>query len=341
MSALGNPGPQDDYYFSGIESGWLASRFENDYGRFPYIGARQRLEAMQKEKSLVRRVVEAVLMRARIKSLVGYVTEKIIGWKPSQGSDPNKLAEDLIKVFDEERNKQAITKYLADTQKGCRERRRYFDAVGIAVPNGIRLSQANQASLHDEMIVVCGHLVHRDALAQYNGLFSQSVSKLPGEWLLGDFPPMGMVDGNDRFKGKVICLTMEKQFGSIFQQYLPFRKDIGWYPYCRVTGFFKEPGLGQSAPSLDMVMAEFRRPKQYQEEGSSYVSFLEGELKHPVYFASRSNLLCASYVLPLLAKGSSIENFTAPPPEKTILKQYMAAAGADLPRALVSWYANI
>src|SRR5580704_14320923 len=135
MSALGNAGPQDDYYFSGIRSGWLASRFEEDYGRFAYIGARDRLEAMQKDKSVVRRVVEAVFRRVKIKSLLGYVTEKIIGWKPSPDSDPNKLAEDLIKVFDDERNKQAITKFLADTQNDCRKRQRYFDAVGVAVLN--------------------------------------------------------------------------------------------------------------------------------------------------------------------------------------------------------------
>ena len=342
MSALGNPGPQDNYYFSGIDSGWLASRFEEDYGRFPYIGAEKKLEAMQKDKPLWRRVVESVLRRANIQSLAGYVTQKIIGCKPSPDSAPNKLAEDLIKVFDDESNKRTITKFLADAQKDCRKHQRYFDAVGVAGLGKIRLSQANQASLQDEMIVVCGQLVHRDAIAQYNGLFSQTVSKLPGEWLLGDFPPMGMVDANnDRFKGKVVCLTMEKQFGPIFQQTLPFRKDIGWYPYCRVTGFFQEPGPNQSAPSLDMVMAEFRRPKQYQEVGSSYVSFLEGELKRPNNLASRSDLLCASYVLPIVAKWSGIENFTASPPAKIVLQQYMAATGADLPKALATWYANI
>ena len=150
MSAFGNLGPQDNYYFSGIESGWLASRFEEDYGRFPYIGAEKKLEAMQKDKPLWRRVVESVVRRAKIQSLAGYVTQKIIGWKPSPDSAPNKLAEDLIKVFDEERNKRTITKFLADAQKDCRKHQRYFDAVGVAGLGKIRLSQANQASLQDE-----------------------------------------------------------------------------------------------------------------------------------------------------------------------------------------------
>jgi hypothetical protein len=272
--------------------------------------------------------------------MVGYITEKIIGWKPPQGSEPNKLVEDLIKVFDEEGNKRTITLFLADTQKRCREGHRYFETVSASDAAKASLAKVSQASLEDQMIVVSGQLVHRDAIKQYNDKMAQTVASLPGEWLLADCPPLGMVSTNNRFDGKLVCLVVEKTFSQIFQQYLPFRKDIGWYPYCRVTGFFKEPGYGEGAPSLDIVMVEFRRPKPYQAEARDFFSFLEGELKEPLYLERRPELLSASYVLPLLAKGSSIENFKAEADQRLILQRYRAAAGADLPVALGGWYAN-
>jgi hypothetical protein len=246
----------------------------------------------------------------------------------------------LIEVFDEESNKRTITRFLADTQNQCKKHHRYFETVSIWSSSGPSLSKVDQSSLQDEMVVVSGQSVHRDTVTQYNGRMAQTVANLPGEWLLADFPPHEMVEANDRFDGKVICIVMEKEFSQIFQRFLPFRRDIGWYPYCRVTGFFKEPGYGQSAPSIDIVMVEFKRPKPYQAEGRDYFSFLERELKSPNWLQASSDLLSASYVLPLLAKGSSIENFKADPNEKTILQRYVALAGTALPSALGNWYAN-
>ncbi|HEU0049611.1 MAG TPA: hypothetical protein VFQ43_18635, partial [Nitrososphaera sp.] len=78
---------KDSYFFSGIKHGWFATSFEKEFSRFPYIGAREKLVQMQKEKSVLRRVVESLVRRVKIKSLLGYVTEKIIGWRPSGGDE--------------------------------------------------------------------------------------------------------------------------------------------------------------------------------------------------------------------------------------------------------------
>jgi hypothetical protein len=165
--------------------------------------------------------------------------------------------------MDEERNKRSIQKFLEQTQRLCHKRGRYFDTVGVYSLNGKSLSQAVQSSLQDEIIVVVGQLVHRGAIGQYNKNMVQTVANLPGEWLLCDFPPHGMVDANDRFKGDVISLVIEKEQSEIFKTYLPFREDLGWYPYMRVTGFFNQPGHGQAAPSLSVILTEFKRPKLY------------------------------------------------------------------------------
>jgi hypothetical protein len=110
---------------------------------------------------------------------------------------------------------------------------------------------------------------------------------------------------------------------------------------CKLTGGVIVVSGQASLDARRCVMAEFRRPKQYQAAGPDYFSFLERELKTPNYLKERSNLVVASYILPLLAKQSNIENFkVSNPSEKSILQQYTALAGADLPVALSSWYGN-
>jgi hypothetical protein len=333
---------QDDpYYFSGLDSGWFATNFEPSFSRFPFIGAREKLAQMQKEKSLARSVIEAVSRRVKITSLLSLVTEHVVGIKLPKGSEPNKLAEELIKKLDEERNKQTLEKFLSHTQANCRKKKRYFDTVSIYTTNGSAFSKATQSALQNEIIVVSGQLVHRSAIAQYNDHMAQTVANLPGEWLLADFPPNGMVPDNTRFDGRVIGLAIEKEFAELFKNYLPFRTDFGWYPYARITGFFKEPDYGQSAPTLSVIMTEFRRPKPYAERGRTIFDFLDEELKNRIYLGDKSNLLVASYMLPLVASGSNIGKFTAAPAEKQIVQRYLEAAGDGLPLGLKGWYGTV
>jgi len=339
---MANGGDLNAYSFAGIShGGWLSKRFNDDFGRFPYIGARKRLLKMQQEKSIGRRMFEALSRRAKLTTVLGYVSEKILGWRPPQGSEPNKLADELFKILDEERNKQALEKFLTETQNKCRSHHRFFDKV-----SGWRLVQGgifavDQKLLKGEIVVVPGQLVHRDAIAQYNATFAMTVARLPGEWLLADMPPFGMIDDNERFDGNVLSLVTEPDFDRMFRYDLPFRKDIGWYPYCRVTGFFQEPASNESMPSLEIIMVEFRRPKPYESEKTSCFSFLKDEVQMPNYLEKRWEFLCASYMLPLLAKGSNLENFKVSADQKKILQDYVTKAGADLPAALANWYTSV
>lgn len=77
---------------------------------------------MQKEKSLARSVIEAVSKRVKLTSLLSLITDHVLGLKLPTGSEPNKLAEELIKKFDEEKYKQTVEKFLSDTQAHCRRR---------------------------------------------------------------------------------------------------------------------------------------------------------------------------------------------------------------------------
>jgi hypothetical protein len=314
----GNAPEPDSFSFSGMSSGWFSQYFHDDFGHFRYIGARDKLLKLQKEKSAFRRMMESMAQRTKLTSLISIISEHVLGMKIPKGSEPNKLAEDIIKILDEERNKRSIEKFLEQTQRACRKDTRYFDTVGAYSLKGIRLSQVAQSSLQDQIVVVMGQLVHRETIRQYNNNMAQTVANLPGEWLLADFPPHGMVDANDRFKGEVVSLVIDKEQTEIFRNYLPFREDLGWYPYVRVTGFFNQPGHGQAAPSLSVILTEFRRPKLYQDAARDYFSFLEGEFKNVIYLKNRSNLQLAGYVLPFLAEGSNIKKVSLVSEQKSI-----------------------
>jgi hypothetical protein len=156
-----------------------------------------------------------------------------------------------------------------------------------------------------------------------------------------DFPPHGMAAANDGFDGRVVALIIDKGFSELFNHYLPFRTDYGWYPYARLTGFFREPEYGQSAPSLSVIMTEFIRPLRYAQHGRELLSFLGHEMRDLIYLKGKSDLILAGYLLPLLASGSNIESFKASGVERDTLSRYLEKAGDQLPFGLRDWYAKI
>jgi hypothetical protein len=188
---------EDRYYFGALTSGWFSANFEPQFSRFPFIGAREKLAELQKEKSVFRSVIESFSKRVKITSLLSLVTEHVLGMKLPKSNEPNKLAEDLIKKLDEERYKKTVERFLSEIQEECKEKKRYFNSVSVYRADGANFSSAKQSALQNEIVVVSGQLVHKNAIAQYNDKMAQTVSNLPGEWLLVDFPPHGMVPGNE------------------------------------------------------------------------------------------------------------------------------------------------
>jgi hypothetical protein len=332
---------EDRYSFAALTLGWFSENFENAFSHFPFIGARDKLAELQKRKSVFRSVIESFSKRVKITSLLSLVTEHVLGVKLPKNNEPNKLAEDLIKKLDEERYKKTVELFLSEIQENCKKEKRYFNSVSVYTAAGAALFSAKQAALQNEIVVVSGQLVHKDAIAQYNDKMAQTVSNLPGEWLLADFPPHGMVSRNKSFEGGAIGLEIEKEFAELFKNYLPYDVEFGWYPYARVTGFYKEPGYGKSLPTLSVIMTEFRRPKQYAKQGREIFSLLDEDLKDPNYLKDKSSLLLASYALPLVAKGANIDNFVASPDEKSILQRYLQRGGGELPKGLRGWYDKV
>ena len=99
LGLLGDNTPErDSFSFSGMRSGWFSQQFNDDFGHFRYIGARDRLLRLQKEKGALRRMFETVAMRAKLTSLISIISEHVLGIKMPKGSEPNKRTNSLKKL---------------------------------------------------------------------------------------------------------------------------------------------------------------------------------------------------------------------------------------------------
>jgi hypothetical protein len=59
------------------------------------------------------------------------------------------------------------------------------------------------------------------------------------------------------------------------------------------------------------------------------------------YIREWSNRLLASYLVPLVTRGSRLDSFAPTQEESTILEQHRASAGTDMPTLLQSWYDGV
>jgi hypothetical protein len=322
----------DDFYFSSLRSGWFENCFE-PYGHFGYIGDRERLVAYQKRKSFFRRLVEIVAPRVSLMSLL----TKLAGLDLILRKTDSIMAKQIIELVNEIESNRLVGEYLRIAQKRCKDAGLFFDSVGRQYNKQNAVMSADQRAIDGRLIVVEGQLLNRSTVVQFAPNSEQQLEASSEEWLLADFPPHGMVERNDRFKGDLLRLTEDPGFSDAFADYIPFCRAIGWYPYCRITGFYDTSGIATGVfPQLSIVFTEYRRPSLYQAVAPDIVRFLDSETKSPNYLNEWSERLSAAYLLPLVTWNMKIFNATAD--QREALKKFADFVGDDMPTHLVSWY---
>ena len=324
----------DNFFFSSLEHGWFANYFE-PYHLFGYIGDRERLDAYQRSKPFWRRVAEIVVPSISLTSIL----TRLAGFDLGLGKTESTVAKQIIDLINEVENKRLISDFLQSAQKSCRKKGRSFDSVGEQFNRRTPVMSAEQQSIDARLVVVEGQLLHRSTVAQFAPNSEQQLRASKEEWLLGDFPPHGMVEYNDRFKGDILRLKEDAGFSDAFAEYVPFCRDIGWYPYCRVTGFYDSSRIATEVfPQLSIAFVEYRRPKLFQAAGASILSFLDGETKQPIWLKEWSDRLTAAYLLPLVTRASNMKEFHASADQRDTLKRFAEFVDVDMPNHLVAWY---
>ena len=244
-------------------------------------------------------------------------------------------------MINEEENNRKITETLQSIYEREKRNRRYFQGVS----SGVFKSDFN--TIHKHLITVEGQLLHRSSIGQFSPS-SESVLQLSkGEWVLGDFPPHGLVNNNNSFDGKLLLLKEDDGFTAKFSKLLPFCTDIGWYPYVRITGCFDNSRLAIDAlPTLSIIFTEYRRPKLFRGVRDELKKFAEREIwlaKEPPEYLSNpcrsdlkywSYLVLFGYLFPILFRGSNLEATKAEVDIAVLLHEYQSEVSNDLPNHL-------
>jgi hypothetical protein len=331
----------DDFYLSGLDKGrWFSKHFIEEYQLFGYIGDRGRLTKFQEEKPFYWRLIEIVVPRAKIYSLIKLVSGFDLSALVPNGGD-NAMAKQIIDLLNEHRNNKTLSQFLKSVYKNCTKQGRYFDSISHRFDKHSSLYEARMNELSDNLLVVEGHLVHRSTIAQYNSDVAQSLRASKGEWVLSDCPPHAMVKANRFFKGQLLLLKEDDGFTKAFAEYLPFCPQIGWFPYCRIVGFFNSAKQTTEVyPTLSVSLVEYRRPRLFTEVGGDIIDFLKQEINHKNYLKEWSENVLAGYLIPLIRWGSNLNNSKPDEHDREILMKWQQEA-RDVPAQLESWYRHV
>lgn len=330
---------KDEFMFLGFnDRGWFSQNFAG-YSLFGYVGDRERLqEAIQQNRSIIRKVLAIVLPSLKITSLLEVVT----GFDLPKVATDSGLAKQLFDLLAQEENRRTIYEQLTALQRKAQKDGRFFQKVARDEYQKDAALSAPALKLEDKLVTVEGQLVHREAVQQHSKTFAATLRASKHEWLLCDYPPHALNERNSRFKGGGLLLREDTGFSEAFGRFLPFCTQIGWYPYVRVTGFYSSAKVNtEKLPSLSIALVEFRPPKNYLELRPELLSFGCNELDRLSYLDDWSDLLLFSYVPALVLAGSNLTPSDVDIEIAALLRKYAAKAASDLPVALVSFYDSV
>jgi hypothetical protein len=333
---------RENFYLSGLEGGkWFGKYFE-DFHLFGYVGDRDRLVDTLQRKSLPRQVLEAVVPSFSI----GTILNSIIAFPLVRVDADKTLATRIINIVTEEENQRKITELLyRRIYKKNKSNEWYFHRVSTSELGKPALFQAHFNAIQEQLITVEGQLLHRSTISQFSRTLDATLRVSQGEWILADFPPQAVVEQNHQFTGQVLLLTEDPGFTRVFENYLPFWREIGWYPYVRITGFFDSSRLQtEIQPSLSISLVEYRRPRLFQEVRENVIAFGNREVRrNPIYLEERTDWILFGYLVALLLKGSNLTAADVDSETAELMRDYCETErdDTDLPVKLLDFYSTL
>jgi hypothetical protein len=328
---------RDNFTFEGLDS-WFDRHFE-PYHLFGYIGDQKALTEYRTTKSVFRQTLEAIGPKISLPSV------NIAGINLGLSNGESEVAKKIIDIINEAETKRQINEFLKEAQDQCSKEGRSFNSIGIAQKRGRRkhaITTAVPAEMQNRLVVVEAQLINRGTVKQYASDSAQQLQASKEEWLLSDFPPHGLVKDNPQFKGDLLRLKEDNDFSDTFAEYLPFARRIGWYPYCRITGFYDLSTLDTEVfPRMSICLVEYRPPQLLQKVEKNILEFLSTMMltKDPLgrFRFSLSERTTAAYILPIVTARSRIKDYKVKT-SKSEVEEFVNSLEDDLPITLKDWY---
>jgi len=301
----------------------VAGLFDQDYQLLRYIGARD--EIFNDLGGAWQKIFKGLLTD------LGRIAKSLSGVDLSGTA----TLEEISKILDDNKNRATIAEKLRKLQIKLNNESRSFNAVEATQGKALLSSTAQPPA--DSLVCVEGCIARGSAIWQY---YPPAIVQLgsPDAWFMTDGPPSMIRQKTYGFGGKFLILDLEPGFESKFNGSMPFWPDIGWYPYIRITGYFRTPSTAtRGLPALSVSLLEYRSPKGFLDASRDLAWKLENNRGK----TDAENAVTMAYLAPLISKAAR------QPPTATIdellpiLKKLRVEIGAEMPQAISSFYGSL
>jgi hypothetical protein len=269
------------------QEGW-ANRLFNDYKLFPIIGADEKTIKLLTEAPLWRKLLEPILQRANITTIINSLTG-ISLINSSQGKSLIQETDEIIKAHQEAHT--TLTKKMADIYEKTDNDGYAFSNVknDYAPARGLKGGNTLYKKINNinEMFVTVRGIINKQEkiLSVSDASVGKSIATSKIEWVLADLPYFAM--GHQEFTSGILLLDIDSSVLEKIETFLPFYRDVGWYPYAQVSGYIRYPhSPSHGYPSIKVSWVEYRPPKHPDDIRDILI---RAYTEPPARFATRSD----------------------------------------------------
>ena len=247
--------------------GWFNALFQ-PYSLYPYLNLlREETRELLYKKTLFKKLVPVFSKSLKISSFVNNLigVDLVKDRKTGIG-----FIEELAQVILEEiESRQGLEEKIGNVEKKLIKNQRYFSGLSYSIHNheDHPKLKARDKSAAGKLIAVEGILNNLDEIASYNPALYASHQGSGINWILSDFPYFSMRADNPSYDGNVLGLRLEQDVEELISQCVPFKKELGWYPYVIVFGFLQN-SLSPKYSNIKIVdwsWMQFRLPRSFDE----------------------------------------------------------------------------
>ena len=271
-----------------------SSRYFGELAPFEYVGNLDSFKAYATRKGIWREILRLFGRRVSIAGLINDLIDI-----PLLGSrDKKTVLSEIIEIYEKHDADRTLMEWFSKELAKARKTNRHFTSISKHVASENALHSHSVTTLDEKFVIIDGAICRKDHL-RHNGALYEAASHSSSQWILCDFPPIGMTKDNPEYTGELVFVDLDDGFEDVFTGLVPFCPDIGWFPYCRVAGFLNSKRLNREQfPTISMSLLFQRRPISPEPNADDLRSFVEGEVRNRIFLRELSARVVLYYLVP-------------------------------------------
>jgi len=251
-----------------LASGWSTRYFDDKPTPFRYIGNAASLKRYVEKTTLTEDVIRFLAKRVSVTKMVNSLLTDLLNIPMLKlGKEDNStILSQILEIWEKHDASKTLTEWFNKKEKNRAVKDgRYFTSVSQHFQSDHALFDSSLPGLDEKFITLEAAICHKSQL-DHNPQLYDTISNSNCDWVMCDYPPVGMTPKNSNYKGELVFLKLDDGVAEAFSDTLPFTRDIGWFPYCTVAGYIdtKKSDGHDRYPTIAMSLLFQRRPKSPQ-----------------------------------------------------------------------------